>query len=145
MTRSSSASVTNLMPETSVPTTALSKRRHDEFRRDRAPVVDGYEMPPQKRVRGDKPNGILKKARSATRSLHKPAARIPGSRPILNPSGRCAEGRGSRPRVRKDFTIDPCWAKSPAGVGGRSRGRTADLGRGECGRNVHRTNSIVQQ
>ena len=34
-------------------------------------------MPPQKRIRGSKPNGISKAARSATRTRHKPAARIP--------------------------------------------------------------------
>jgi hypothetical protein len=57
---------------------APMKRRHHESHGDRASVtVDGYGMPFQKRVKGDKPNGILKAARSATRTHHKPAARIP--------------------------------------------------------------------
>ena len=64
------------VPETSA--TALGKRRRDESHGDRVPVVmNSREMPPQKRVRGGKANGILKTARSATRTRHKPGARIP--------------------------------------------------------------------
>jgi hypothetical protein len=66
-------------PETSAAA-APGKRRRDESHGDRVPVVmNSREMPPQKRVRGGKANGILKTARSATRTRHKPAARIPKS------------------------------------------------------------------
>lgn len=41
-------------------TVALGKRRGDESYEDEIQVVmNSYEMPPQKRVRSDKPNGIL--------------------------------------------------------------------------------------
>jgi hypothetical protein len=40
-------------------------------------VVDGYGMPPQKRIRGDKSYGILKAARSAPRTRYKSVTRIP--------------------------------------------------------------------
>jgi hypothetical protein len=64
-------------PETSA-TAAPGKRRRDESHGDRVPVaMNGRETAPQKRVRGSKANGILKTARSATRTRHKPAARIP--------------------------------------------------------------------
>jgi hypothetical protein len=78
---------------TSEPTAAPAKRRHDEVHRDEVPVVDGNEMPPQKRVRASKPNGIPKAARSAPRTRHKPAARIPNSEIIREPkeAGRGAE------------------------------------------------------
>jgi hypothetical protein len=67
-------------PETSAAE-APGKRRHDESHGDRVPVVtNSREMPPQKRVRGGKANGILKSARSATRTRHKPTARIPKQR-----------------------------------------------------------------
>ena len=65
------------VPETSA-TTALGKRRRDESHGDRVSVVmNSRGMSPQKRVRGSKANGILKTARSATRTRHKPGARIP--------------------------------------------------------------------
>jgi hypothetical protein len=50
-------------------------------------------MPPRKRVRGGKPNGILKAAWSAPRTWHKPATRIPKSRINNKPkeAGRGAE------------------------------------------------------
>jgi hypothetical protein len=62
-------------------TAAPGKRRRDESHGDRVPVV----MPPQKRVRGGKANGILKTAWSATRTRHKPAARIPKPRKNSEP------------------------------------------------------------
>jgi hypothetical protein len=51
----------------------------DEFHCDGAPVIraDGHVMPPQKLFRGGKPNVILKAARSAPSTRHKPVARIP--------------------------------------------------------------------
>jgi hypothetical protein len=55
-------------------------------------VVDGYEMPPQKRARGDKPKGILKAARSAPRTRYQPAARIPKSKTNDEPK---EAGRGA--------------------------------------------------
>ena len=62
-------------------TAAPSKRRRDESHGNRAPaVMNSREMPPQKRVRGGKTNGILRTARSATRTRHKPAARTPKQR-----------------------------------------------------------------
>ena len=56
---------------------ALGKRRRGESHGDRVPVaMNGYEMPHQKRVRGNKENRILKTARSLTRTCLKPVARI---------------------------------------------------------------------
>ena len=69
-------------PTTTGSTTAPAKRRRDESHCDGAQVVDGYEMPPQKRARGGKPNGILKAARSAPRTHRKSVARIP--KPKIN-------------------------------------------------------------
>jgi hypothetical protein len=72
-------------PEISA-TAAPGKRRHDESHGDRAPVVtNSREMPPQKRVRGSKANGILKTARSTTTTRHKPVARIPKSETNYEP------------------------------------------------------------
>jgi hypothetical protein len=69
---------------------ALGKRRHDG---DEAPVTGNYEMPPQKRAKRGKANGILKATRSATRTRHKPEARIPITTTISEPkeAGRGAE------------------------------------------------------
>lgn len=83
--------------------------------------MNSREMPPQKRVRGGRANGIPKTARSATK-LGLATSLWPGSRnrePIMNQSSRGVEQRGSQPRIRRDFTIDPRW--------------TADLGGGVCG------------
>ena len=68
---------------TSAPTAAPAKRRYHESHGDGAPViVNGYGMPPQKRVRGDKLNGILRAARSAPRTCHDTVTRIPN--PVIN-------------------------------------------------------------
>lgn len=65
-------------PVTSTPIVVPAKRRGDEFHPDGASViVESYGMPPQKRVRSDKPNGILEATRSAPRTRHKSVARIP--------------------------------------------------------------------
>ncbi|KAI0276871.1 hypothetical protein BGY98DRAFT_1165832 [Russula aff. rugulosa BPL654] len=111
--------------------TAPAKRYCDEFQRDVAPVVDGHELPPQKRVRDGKPNGILKAARSTPGTCHKPqaVASIPKK---INREPKEA-GRGAEK------------LRSPAGVGGRSCERTADLGRGSVEEMAHRTDSTVQQ
>jgi hypothetical protein len=55
-------------------------------------MMNSREMPPQKRVRGGKANGILKTARSVTRTRHKPTSRIPNTR--MN-SGPKEAGRGT--------------------------------------------------
>jgi hypothetical protein len=66
-------------PATSTSSAAPAKRRRDESHGDGAPViVDGHRTPPQKRVRGDKPNGIFKAAWSAAPRTHrKSVTRIP--------------------------------------------------------------------
>ncbi len=65
-------------PAIPAPTVAPVKRRRHESQGDGAPViVDCCGMLPQKRARGDKPNGVLKAARSAPRTRHKPATRTP--------------------------------------------------------------------
>jgi hypothetical protein len=66
-------------PETSA-TAAPGKRRRDESHGDIPVVMNSHEMLPQKRARDGKANGILKTARSTTRTRHKPAARIPKAR-----------------------------------------------------------------
>ena len=77
-------------PEPSA-TTALGKRRHDEAHGDEE--TDNRDTLPQKRVRGGQANGILKAARSATRTRHKPVARIPKTKINVEPkqAGRGAE------------------------------------------------------
>ncbi len=70
-------------------------------------------MPPQKRIRGDKSNGVLKAARSAPRTRRKPVVGIPKQRT----NGKPKEREGSQPRIRKGFTI--VGTKSPTG-GGRN-------------------------
>jgi hypothetical protein len=82
---------------TFAPTVALGKRRCEaedsEPHGDGGPVVvvDTHGMPPQKRARGG--DGVLKTARSTTRTRHKPVARIPISRINGKPkeAGRGAE------------------------------------------------------
>jgi hypothetical protein len=78
-------------PATSVHT-APAKRCRDEFQRDGASVVDGHEMPPHKRARGVKPNGILKAARSAPTTHQKSVVRTP--KPKINSKPKEA-GRGA--------------------------------------------------
>ena len=59
-------------------TVALGKRRRDVSHEDGVPVVmNSHEMPAQKRVRSDIPNGIFKAAWSAPRTHHKSVTRIP--------------------------------------------------------------------
>jgi hypothetical protein len=57
------------------------------------------------------------------------------------------ERRGSRPLMRRGFSVYLAGIEFPAGLGSRSSGWTADLGRGECGREkaVHHISSVVQQ
>jgi hypothetical protein len=56
-------------------------------------IVDGHGMLAQKRARGDKPNEILRAARSAPRTRHKSVARIPKTKMNSEPkeAGRGAE------------------------------------------------------
>ena len=58
-------------------TMALGKRRHDESHGDGVVVMNSHEMQPQKRVRGDNPNGILEAAWPAPRACHKSVTRVP--------------------------------------------------------------------
>ena len=68
------------MAPTFVSTVALGKRRQEgeEHHGDKGPVVaNTCEMPLQKRARSGATEGILKAARSAARTRHKPVARTP--------------------------------------------------------------------
>jgi hypothetical protein len=71
---------------------ALGKRRWEESQGVGAPI-DNHQVPPQKRGRGGQAKGILKATRSATRTRHKPAARIPNTTVNDEPkqAGRGAE------------------------------------------------------
>ena len=71
-------------PATSAPTAAPAKRRRHESHDDGTP---------QKRTRGDKPNGVLKAVGSTIRTRHKSAARIPKTKTNGEPkeAGRGAE------------------------------------------------------
>ena len=101
-------------PETSA-TASLGKPRRDESHGDRVPVaMNSHDMPHRKRVGGNKENRILKTARSVTRTCLKPVARIPNAKDNNQPKQLGAlsgERRGSRPQIRRDFTIDPCWGR----------------------------------
>jgi hypothetical protein len=105
-------------PATLAPVLAPGKRRCDG---DEA-VIDSYEMPPQKRVRAGKANGILKATRSTARTRHKPVARIPKAR-ILRESkeaGRGAErlatpnAQGIHPRPLLGPSFQQGWAVEAA-------------------------------
>ena len=87
------------------PTVALGKRHREaeEPHGDGGLMeVDAHEMPPQKRARGSSvTDGILKAARSAARTRHKPVARIPRTTVNGKPkeAGRGAE-RLTTPNVQ---------------------------------------------
>jgi hypothetical protein len=61
---------------TTVPIRATGKRRRDHGEVALV-VTNSHEKPPQKRVRRDRENGILKATWSAPRTRRKPVARIP--------------------------------------------------------------------
>ena len=93
------------MTSTFAPTVALGKR-HREAEEPHGDgglaEVDTHEMPPQKRARGGSvTDGILKAARSAARTRHKPVARIPKTTVNGKPkeAGRGAE-RLATPNVQ---------------------------------------------
>jgi hypothetical protein len=86
-------------------------------------VVDGYGIPPQKRVRGDKPKGILKAARSAPRTHRKSVTRIPKPKNNDKPkeAGRGAErlaipdSQGIHHRSLLGPSLQQGWAVEAAG------------------------------
>ena len=72
---------------------ALGKRHRDEPHGNGVPVVmNNHEMPAQKRVRSDNPNGILETAWSALGTHHKSVTRIPKQRMNNRPQ---ETGRGT--------------------------------------------------
>jgi len=89
---------------------AIGRQRRNKYHGEGALVVANSQgIPPQKRVKGGKANGILKAPRSAPRTRQKPVARIPKPRSIMNPRERDVKRRGSLPRIRWEFTFKPCW------------------------------------
>jgi hypothetical protein len=132
-------------PETSA-TVAPGKRRRDESHNDRVPVVmNSREIPPQKRVKGGKVNGILKTARSTTRTRHKPVARIPKPK-INNESKQPVRGaerlatqnsQGVHHRSLLGPSLQQGWAEEAAD------GQLIWV-EGSLEEMAHRTNSAVQ-
>jgi hypothetical protein len=57
---------------------ALGKRRR-EGSQGAGASIDDYQVPPQKRGRGELAKEILEAMRSAARTRHKPVARIPNT------------------------------------------------------------------
>ena len=86
------------VPATSAPTVAPAKRRRYESHGDEAPViVDGYGVPPQKRFRGERANGILRAVRSAPRTHHETVTRVP--KPMINYEPKDAGREAERLRI----------------------------------------------
>ena len=139
----------NVAADVAVATTpirATSKRSHDGSHGEVAPVViNSNEILPQKRVRGDQANGILRAAWSTSRTYHKPVTGIPKQRINEEPkeagsgAGRLAtpDSQGVHHRSLLGPSLQQGWAAEAAD------GQMIWV-EGSVGDVAHRTDSTVQ-